>query len=184
MRANVYIDPRCLLTALVPAALEEYHKEVSGYLIGANGHRASRLRILSAYPMQSDIKKPSSVVHGNLSAVGRVDGLLKPLNLVGGFHSHPDGPNRLSRSDLKFIREKLDDHALDAWLELVVSVKKRDQGARRPGIRVRPLARKIGLTVATSSVESFALTLSGYWVRKAGNAQEATLWTSWKPTVA
>jgi proteasome lid subunit RPN8/RPN11 len=180
MRKNVYIDPRCLAMSLIPAALEEYHKEVSGYLIGSNGRNAGRLKVVSAYSLQSDIKKRTWVEHGNASAVKRVNKVLKTMNmhLVGGFHTHPLGPSRLSKSDIDFIRDKLEEHSLPSWLELIVSVKKKDyQTKHNPGWYLRHFPNKIGLTIKTSPWTGFDVFLSGYWIGKKG-IKEATLWTS------
>ena len=63
MRKNVYIDPKCLALSLIPSAIEEYHKEVSGYIIGSNGKLAKKLKVISAYPIQSDIKKRTFVIY-------------------------------------------------------------------------------------------------------------------------
>lgn len=180
MRKNVYIDPHCLVTSLLPSAVEEYHKEVSGYLIGSNGAAARRLKVISAYPMQSDIKMPTWVSHGNTSAVKRVDTVMKTMRmrLVGGFHTHPDGPNKLSRSDREFIEEKMEKHDLEAWFELILAVKKKEYlTPQEPGWALRPYANKLGMTVRASPWLGFDLTLSGFWVRPSHGITEATLWT-------
>lgn len=181
MRTNVYIDPKCLATSIVPAALEEYHKEVSGYLIGSNGSKARELKIVSAYSLQTDNKNPTWVEHGNFSAVERVEGLMKTMNikLVGGFHSHPDGPNKLSRSDIDFVTEKLEEHSLASWLELIVSVKRKEYTSKqRVGWLVREHLKKLSLRIRTSPSEGFDLTLSGFWVLSGKKIREARLWTS------
>ena len=181
MRTNVFIDPKCIATSIIPSALEEYHKEVSGYLIGSNGSLARKLKVISAYPMQTDKKRPTWVQHGNISAVERVDGVMKSLNikLVGGFHSHPLGPNRLSRSDIDFIHDKLDEHSLKAWLEVIVSVKRKDYSTvHKPGYYFREYQKKLGMTIKTSPWTGYDVTLSGFWVKKKGPVKEARLWTS------
>lgn len=181
MKKNVYIDPQCLATSLLPSTLEEYHKEISGYLIGSNGNLAKRLKIISAYPLQSDIKKRTWVTHGNESAVKRVNGVMKSMNmyLVGGFHSHPLGPSRPSKSDIDFIQDKLDEHSLHAWLELIVSVKKkRYERKHLPGLSVRKFEKKLGMTIKTNPWTGFDVTLSGFWILKGGKIREANIWTS------
>ena len=181
MRKNVFIDPRCLITSLIPSALEEYHKEISGYLIGSNGKKATKLKIAGAYPMQTDNKNRTWVEHGNESAVRRVDELVRTLQmkLVGGFHSHPKGPSYLSRDDVQFIREKLDAHKLRNWLELLVSVKKKDYlHPHAQGWFLKEFTNKIGFIIRTDPWTGFGVTLSGYWIRSEGPRKEARLWTS------
>lgn len=183
MRKHVYIDPQCLMTSLIPSALEEYHKEVSGYLIGSNGSQARKLRIISVYPLQSDIKKRTWVQHGNESAVRRLEGIMKTMRMrvVGGFHTHPLGPSKPSSSDIDFIEDKLEQHSLPSWLELIVSVKKKDYHTKqKPGWYLRIFQKKIGMTIKTSPWTGFDIILSGFWIMNAGRAKvkEATLWTS------
>ncbi|MBL7160330.1 MAG: Mov34/MPN/PAD-1 family protein [Candidatus Aenigmarchaeota archaeon] len=179
MRKHVYIDPKCLATSLIPTALEEYHKEVSGYLIGSNG--TGRFKVVSAYPIQSDIKMPTWVETGNESAVRRVNKLMKTMRmrLVGGFHSHPLGPPRPSRNDIDFIRERLDEHSLQQWLEIIVSVRKKDYLTRHStGWQLHQYENKLGMTIKTSPWTGFGVTLSGFWIPSSGRIREATLWTS------
>lgn len=181
MRKNVYIDPTCLVASLIPSTLEEYHKEVSGYLIGSNGHAQPRLRVVSAYPLQSVLKKRTWVEHGNASAIKRIDSLMKTLKMrvIGGFHTHPEGPNRLSRSDIEHIRDTMSSRSLPFWLEIVAAVKKLDYATRQqPGWQLQAMKNKMGMIIRTSPSTGFHVTLSGYWVRPAGAPREVTLWTS------
>ncbi len=183
MRKHVHIDPKCLALSLVPSAIEEYHKEVSGYLIGSNGSQASRLKVISAYPIQSDIKKRTWVMHGNESAVKRINGLMKTMNmkLIGGFHTHPLGPSRPSASDVEFIRERLEEYALPHWFELIMSVKKKYYSSPQdPGWGMRNYHNKIGMTIKPTPWMGFDVTLSGFWVRTKGRLKEATIWSSKK----
>jgi len=180
MRKNVHIDPKCLVMSMIPSAIEEYHKEVSGYLIGSNGP-SKKLRIISAYPMQSDIKKRTFVIHGNDSAVKRVNGVMRTMKMriVGGFHTHPLGPSKPSRSDVDFIQEKLEEHSLPNWLELIMSVKKRDyESEHRPGWSLKQWEKKLGMTIKTGPWTGFDVTLSGFWIKRSGKVSEARLWTS------
>lgn len=180
MRKHVYIDPTCLVASLIPSALEEYHKEISGYLIGSNG-QSRRFKVVSAYSLQSVLKKRTWVEHGNASAIKRIDSLMKTLKMrvVGGFHTHPGGPHKLSRSDLEFIRETMARHELPSWLEVIVAVKKKEYASRQKlGWQLQALRSKMGMRVKATPWEGFAVTLSGYWVRPRGAPKEATLWTS------
>lgn len=181
MRKHVYIDPKCLASSLLPSTLEEYNKEISGYLIGSNGKNTKRLRIVSAYPIQSDIKMPTWVEHGNKTAVSRVNNVMRALNLqlVGGFHSHPLGPSYPSRDDIEFVKERLEDYGLSHWLEMIVSVKKRSYKTRhKPGWYLQQYKNKIGLLIKTSPWVGYNVTLSGHWISGSGRMKEATLWTS------
>ena len=178
MHKHVYIDPRCLATSLVPSVLEEYHKEVSGYLFKGKG---PKMRVISAYSLQTDIKMPTWVEHGNASAVKRVDRLMKTLkmNLIGGFHTHPLGPSKPSKSDIWFIQDKLAAYGLPHWLEIILSVKKKVYvHPHKIGWQLRKYEKKIGITIKTDPWTGYEITLSGFWVPPEGRFREATLWTS------
>lgn len=179
MRTNVHIDPRCLITSLVPSVVEEYHKEVSGYLIGGNAR--SRMKVISAYPFQTDERKQTWVMHGNLSAVKRVNRVMKTMrmSLVGGFHTHPEGPSHLSRSDVDFIQEKMDEHSLESWFELLVAVTKKEYtNPHRTGWKLKEHMNKLNMLIKPDPWTGYSITLSGHWVRDEGDVTEARLWTS------
>jgi len=180
MRKNVHIESRCLMTSLIPSVLEEYNKEVSGYLIGSNGN-SRRMKIVSAYSLQTDNRKPTWVEHGNLSAVKRVTDVMSTMrmSLVGGFHTHPEGPSKLSRSDIDFIEEKMEEHSLPHWFELITSVKKKDYSEpHRTGWKMREHINKIGLIIKPTPWTGFDVTLSGFWISRNRRKREARLWTS------
>lgn len=168
---------------LIPSAIEIYNRETSGYLIGSNG--GDRLKVVSAYQIQTDRKKPTSVEHGNYSAVDRVEGFIRTvnLNLIGGFHSHPMGPNKLSKSDIKFITEKAEKHSMGKWLELVLAVRKKEYDTEHaPSWGIRRYGRKLGFFVKTGPYTAYDITLSGFWLKKNGSglkpAGEAVLYAS------
>jgi len=169
MTRYVSIDPKCLTTSLIPSVIEIYNRETSGYLIGSNG--GSRLKVISAYHIQTDKKKPTFVEHGNYSAIDRVEGFIKTLNLnlIGGFHSHPMGPNKLSKSDVRFISEKAEEHNLGKWLELILSVRKREYATEhRPCWKIKRYERKLGFTVKTDPCTGYDITISGFWLKRNG----------------
>ncbi|MBI4182335.1 MAG: Mov34/MPN/PAD-1 family protein [Candidatus Aenigmarchaeota archaeon] len=178
MAPAVFINPRVLAGSLIPSAVEEYHKEVSGYLIGRG--RAGKLTILSAYPLLADSRKPTSVAHGNLSAVGRVQGVMDTLHLslVGGFHSHPDGPNRLSKSDLEFIREAMAERGQQRWLEVLLAVRKKDyQRPHEPGWDLERQGQQLELQLRPDPWTAYLVTLTGHWVLPEGKPAPARLAT-------
>lgn len=181
MKKNVYLDPKCLASSLIPSAIEEYHKETSGYLIGSNGKIAKKLKVISAYPIQTDIKKRTFVVHGNESAVKRVSRVMETMKmrLVGGFHTHPLGPNKLSKTDIDFVLNKIEEHSLPEWLELILSIKKRDyKTEQKIGWSIKEWENKLGMNIKTGPWTGYNITLSGYWIKENGKVNEATLWTS------
>ena len=187
MRTHVYLDPKCLKTNLIPAAIELCHRETSGYLMGTNGSTAKRVKIVSAYPIQTDKKAFTYVEPANKSTINRLDTLLHAMNikLLGGFHSHPLGPSKLSKSDIAFIGEKAEKMNLSEWLELILSVKKKDfENRKKRGWDFRLYPRKLGFTVVTHPYVGYEVTLSGFWLKKNGHGmkvvKEATLWTNWR----
>ncbi len=187
MRKHVRISAACLKGTLIPAALEQYHRETSGYLIGSNGPQSRAVNVLSAYPIQTDLRMFTQVMHGNLRAIKRVESSLSAarVRLLGGFHSHPQGPNRLSKSDLEFIGEKSQTHELSEWLEVLLSVTKKEYRSRKTeGIRLREYPKKLGLTVVTDQKTGYDVVISGFWVVRKGEGfhvfQEATLGTNWR----
>lgn len=183
MRSNVYIDPYCLMNSLMPSAIEIYNRETNGFIMGSNG-KSSKTRIMSAYPIQTDKKKPTFVYHGNLSAISRLNSLMNSLNvkMLGGFHTHPMGPNRLSRDDVEFINEKIDEHNLKEWLELLMSVHKRTYTTpHKTGMTITEFGSKIRVVMKTSPYDGYFITLSGFWLKPKGSksriVKEAVIWT-------
>lgn len=182
MRKRVSINPVCLKLGLIPSVLEIYSRETNGFLIGTNG--GNSLRVISAYTMQTDDKKPSYVEHGNFSALQRLYNIMDVMDwrVVGGFHSHPDGPNKLSRADRDYIKEKMEEQSLREWLEVLLSVRKRDYSRKQKNRWViEKKDKKITMKIVTGNYTGFDLTISGYWLRQNGSlpkvVKEANLWS-------
>ena len=182
MRQHVSINSVCLKMGLIPTVLEIYSRETNGFLIGTKNDR--KMRVISAYTMQTDNKKPTYVTHGNISALRRLYGVMDVMNwnVVGGFHSHPDGPNKLSWDDKHYIKEKMEENGLKEWLEILLSVRKRDYiRSQKNKWIIYKNGKKIDMKIITDNYTGFDVTISGYWLKQNNGmpkvVKEATLWS-------
>jgi hypothetical protein len=179
---DVVIGRSCFL-GLVTSAVEAYNRETNGFLVGNRGTQRLRRRprevtvLRTAYPLQTEDRKPNSVTHGNEKAFQRARGAIEKLDvgytILGGFHSHTgdDAAAGLSRTDLDYVADELRrigrDRPTDRvkWLEVVVALRRREWSRRHElGWAIRRYGRKLGCTVAMDENRGYNMTLGGYWV--------------------
>jgi proteasome lid subunit RPN8/RPN11 len=179
---KIMLKPQCV-DVLVASAVEVFPRETNGLLIGKKAYIMQRTRkkpVIAtefAYPLQTEERKPSSVSHANFSALTRLLSVISVMNknLIGGFHSHPypRGHTLLTKSDVDFISEELErteKHAgqpMNKWIELVMSVKKKDyENLIQPGKQLYNHNRRIRVVVRTEKYTGFDIKIAGYLVHK------------------
>ena len=183
---DVIVDKKCL-SSIVASVLEVYNKESSGFLIGSqssktiHGRKKKVVALKCIYPLQTAFRTPCKVEAGNVSAHRRAVGSLLTMNLglVGEFHSHPDWHTRLSKSDIEYIGDEIKTfknkfkYQMPNWLEMVVSVKKKEYSSSHSvGFSFRNYVKKVGLTVKTDPYTGYDVTLAGYWLSHSGGIVE------------
>lgn len=178
---GVYIEKDSFKT-LIASAIEVYSRETSGMLLGRNatreidGVKKGVISISDVYPIQTEKRKRSEVSHGNIAAVNRFMRVTKSLrsNIIGGYHSHPHPyeSNILSKGDIDFIKEELKTVSRlghkrieKGWLELLLSIKKRDYKRRsRSKWYTCCYIKKIRCRVRTDRKTGYDIMISAYWV--------------------
>jgi proteasome lid subunit RPN8/RPN11 len=205
---EVILQPGCFL-GIIASAVEAYNRETNGFIMGTrrsrrDGNGGSVAVLESAYPIQTEMRMPSWVSHGNLSAFDRakftVRHLKVGLDLLGGYHSHTGslGMASLSDMDLAYIKDEIHEmtrrggngHRETNWLEVVVAIRKKEfRNPRKLLWSWREYPKKIGCRVPLSEYKGFDATMGAYWVTALtdGNGQpprvkkvnEATLRIPW-----
>jgi len=134
-------------SSLVMAAIEIHGKESLGFLIGhkdrqfVEGRVTDCISVHAAYPVQSADRRRTMVGFGNLAARKRAEETIRAVGfeIIGGFHSHPNGSARLSAGDNDVILEELDTVyskvGLNQWLEIVIGVRKITRPRSSLGLR-------------------------------------------------
>ncbi len=183
---SILIGPGAFLD-MCASSIEAYNCECVGFLTGAVRRKAPpqrRLRIRSAYPQQFIARRPSSAEESNAAAGVRTREVLRALSymrgvaLVGGYHSHPGSECEPSKTDLEYALDELREaedsgHPLpyDAWLEVIVSIRKRAYGSRSSPDTfwsVRHSAKKTLAVIQTSPRVGYHLTFGAFWIRPEG----------------
>ena len=176
---EVVIDPRCFF-ALIASSLEVYNRETTGLLIGnyrerkLNGKRKRVIVLEAAYPFQTAKRKPTWVDIGNFEAFGRARASMYSLNfpMVGEFHSHPNRPVRLSYADVRYIHERVSEIYENGnsmlnhhWLELIISVKKREYvNPQQTGWSWRRYKNRLSCMIKITPYLGYRVVIGGYWV--------------------
>lgn len=190
---EVIIDPECFFT-LITASLEVYNKESTGVLVGnlrerkLNGQKKRVIVLKAAHPFQTAKRNPTWCDIGNFEAFGRARGstLSLPYTMVGEFHSHPNRTVHLSEADTRYAKQRakeilefggnmLNHH----WLELVISVRKREyKRPQKTGWSWKQKKRRLEVLVKISSYVGYKISIGGFWIgldSKNGHKKEAVL---------
>jgi hypothetical protein len=174
---------------MVLSAIEVYNKETNGYIMGRmttrklNGRRKKVMLVKHSYVFQTDKRKPSEVMHGNVSALKRVMGSLRPMGIrvIGGFHSHshPFDTTQMSKGDVEFISEEIDllgksgIRKIQRWLEIIVSVKKKEYvTSHKKGWSLDDLSRGIKCIIKTDKHTGYIVSIGAYWVSFEGKSKK------------
>jgi proteasome lid subunit RPN8/RPN11 len=182
---DVYIEKESFKT-LIASAIEVYSKETNGVLLGwsatreIDGVKRRVVSIKDVYPIQTEERKRSEVTHGNIAAFDRFLSVMKSLrtDMVGGFHSHPypyEG-TFLSRGDIDFIRDEVkimskkgQKRVEKGWLEILISVKKREyKSTTRSRWYTSCYIKKVRCRIRTQKKVGYDVVVSAYWVYPKG----------------
>lgn len=95
-------------SSLLMAAVEVHGRESLGFLIGhgdkqfIGGRMTDCVSVNACYPVQTAVRGRTGVSFDNLAARKRAEDTVRAVGfeIVGGFHSHPDGPPKISRGDV------------------------------------------------------------------------------------
>ena len=131
----VVLEPYAF-SSLLMAAVEVHSLESLGFLIGHNdrqfvgGRMTDCVCVNACYPVQTAVRGRTGVGFDNLAARKRAEDTVRAVgfDIVGGFHSHPDGSPRISVGDVDAILDELESvyskTGLSRWIEIVVGVKR------------------------------------------------------------
>ncbi len=178
---RIVVEPSCLV-GLVTSSIEVYPNETTGLLAGRLARRLIRGRpmkclvLSAAQPVQTAKRTRNGVdPKGNQAAYTRVRSSINALGyqLVGGYHSHPNFHSRLSKSDLAWCKEEVEElrqlelfpRADHYWLEVVVKIDK--QSYVRHQLRQASLwesAVAIGGLVKINTETGYHITLRGHYL--------------------
>jgi hypothetical protein len=107
---------------------------------------------------------------------------LRDVNIVGGYHSHPEAEARLSDSDCGEIAwevEMMNGHGKrlykNSWLEIVIAITKRKYVADyEPETywHMREHRRKASCLIQTTPDTGYRITLGAYWAIDVTNLED------------
>ncbi|MFH1237299.1 MAG: hypothetical protein V1648_02745 [Candidatus Aenigmatarchaeota archaeon] len=178
---DVFIESRAFKT-LITSAIEVYNRETNGVILGANTIKAIKderkkvVTIKEVYPFQTEERKPSEVVHGNVAAFKRVVRTIDSFDaeIIGGYHSHPFPyfKVRLSKGDFISIKEDIDammkighKRVANEWLEILLSIKRKEYA--KPSGRewyICDYMKKLRCYLRTQKRVGWDILVSAYWV--------------------
>jgi hypothetical protein len=194
----VMIDPDCFY-CLVLSTIEVFNRETTGFLMGnyrkrtINGEKRNIVACEVAYPLQTAYRNPTSVTKGNERAFERVRATIPSMNLflLGEYHSHPFTDASLTRDDMDYIKDRLEqiygkkeNLIKNYWLELVISINKKIY--KKPheiGWSWRDYPQKAKCNVKINPYLGYDLTFGGYWVFKDNGKIRKTQTTIYIPWV-
>jgi proteasome lid subunit RPN8/RPN11 len=178
---DVFIERRSFRT-LITSAIEVYNRETNGALLGRkavheiNGKKTGVVSVREVYPIQTEKRTPSRVVHGNISAFKRILRAFESLGteIIGGYHSHPYpyGFVGLSRGDVVSVKEDVEsmtkigqERVRNGWLELLLSIKRKDYAKpQKPEWYICDYVKKLRVRVRTRERRGYDILVSAYWV--------------------
>jgi len=147
----VVLEPYAF-SSLLMAAVEVHGRESLGFLIGhadrqfIGGRMTDCVSVNACYPVQTAVRGRTRVGFENLAARKRAEDTVRAVgfDIIGGFHSHPNGAPKVSREDVDVILEELESvyskTGLSSCVEIVVGVK-RIKHPRRSGPLKKLFAR-------------------------------------------
>jgi len=139
----VVLEPYAF-SSLLMAAVEVHSRESLGFLVGhqdrqfIDGRMTDCVSVNACYPVQTAVRGRTGVGFDNLAARKRAEDTVRAVgfDIIGGFHSHPNGSPKVSREDVDVILDELESvyskTGLSSWVEIVVGVK-RIKHPRRAG---------------------------------------------------
>jgi proteasome lid subunit RPN8/RPN11 len=131
----VVLEPYAF-SSLLMAAVEVHSKESLGFLIGhpdrqfIEGRMTGCVSVNACFPVQTAVRGRTGVGFDNLAARKRAEDTVRAVgfDIVGGFHSHPNGSPKVSHEDVEVILGELEDvyskTGMFRWIEIVIGVKR------------------------------------------------------------
>jgi proteasome lid subunit RPN8/RPN11 len=193
----VIIDPECFFS-MVFSSIEVYNRETTGFILGKKRRRSIHRKMETvvaceiAYPLQTASRKPTSVTKGNIRAFERIRALVPSLNLslIGEYHSYPYMGATLSKDDIDYIKERMEqiyetgeNLIKNHWLELVISIRQRHyENPHEIGWKWSDYSNKARCIVTLNPYIGYDLTFGGYWVHLEDNrikTDETTIYIPW-----
>jgi proteasome lid subunit RPN8/RPN11 len=142
----VVLEPYAF-SSLLMAAVEVHSRESLGFLIGnadrqfVGGRMTECVCVNACYPVQTAVRGRTGVGFDNLAARKRAEDTVRAVgfDIVGGFHSHPNGSPKLSQEDVVVVLDELESvyskMGLSQWIEIVVGVKRIKHPRRSVSLR-------------------------------------------------
>ncbi len=184
LEETVELAGSCYYT-MVRSAVEIFPRETTGDLLGKKIKNVYLM--LNAYPFQTAKRKFTEVSYGNNKAVKRVRNLDQSINklrglgtnLLGQYHSHtPDLKNKnikgryiktkLSKSDVGFIKDELDELNKSYWIELTLNIKdkkyKRQQEKGESHLAYKRNTKKLEVKIIDTKFHGYNIIISAYRV--------------------
>jgi len=193
----VMIDPECFFS-MIFSSIEVYNRETTGFLMGnvrrriIHGEMENIVACEMAFPLQTATRKPTSVTKGNLRAFERTRALIPSLGLflVGEYHSHPNTDACLTKEDIDYIKDMMEqiykrgeNLIKKYWLELVISIKrKRYKSHQEVGWSWSDYNKKARCVVKIEPYSGYDLTIGGYWLHLEDSKikkKETTIFIPW-----
>lgn len=112
----VVLEPYAF-SSLIMAAVEVHGRESLGFLIGhpdrqfIEGRMTDCVSVDACFPVQTAVRGRTGVGFDNLAARKRAEDTVRAVgfDIVGGFHSHPNGSPKVSHEDVEVILGELED---------------------------------------------------------------------------
>ena len=189
---DVFIENRAFKT-LITSAIEVYNRETNGVMLGSNtvreikGEKTKVVSIKEVYPFQTEERKPSEVVHGNIAAFKRVLRTISSFEseIMGGYHSHPHPYKivKLSKADVESIKEDIEAmikagqvRVKKGWIEVLLSIKRKDYAkAKGREWYICDYVKRLRCHVRTRARVGYDILISAYWVHPKGEVDEKTI---------
>ena len=178
---SVWVKRSCLVTGILPAAIEAYPNETTGYVFGKSNRGYSS--VSGTYAELTAERDEAEVGHGKKGACIRAVEYFSQLNgirLTGGYHTHPDGRVRISKGDRHFLKGEMKTFRKrglftdNQWLELIIRIDRE----RRDGRKRRPSLWKLGERLRANFYrdgEVYRMRIAGFEVYPDRSSEEVNL---------
>ena len=172
MSKIIYAAPLVLsqsaFNTITRAVIESSPCETTGYLYLSRADIAWYVE--EAQPIITAKRKKSSVEYGKPKAIKRLHRLQKILTpncLVGGFHSHPNTfyEAELSRGDVDFSRAEMKRSQQENWLELIVKTESmKTKNEYKPSIQVHQKEKNVFVRIQDKENHTYTLEFAAYLI--------------------
>jgi hypothetical protein len=159
---------------MIRTVVESYPKESTGYLYGEQIR--NKIILYNAHPIQTAIRGLKSVAYANGAAIQRLRKLDKAVGafLRGGYHSHPkDESGYLTKGDLNFIEDEMDELNRESWIEIILRVNTIDYSRHNEvGEFFQDHTNKLSTIIRDDPLHGYKITLSAFKIDEDQKVQE------------